>query len=233
MEICVIKLGGSLISLDNNNLINYEYLDNLSKILNKFEDKKFAVVVGGGHLCRKYQGIARDNGISKHRDLDWIGIATINLNAEMIRSYWADIADEKIIRYGMFDDLSGLDIEKKILVCAAKEPGHSSDVDAVLIANQFEASTVYRLTDVDGIYDSDPNKNQNAKKFKELSWDKYFEVLGIDEFSPGGHYPIDPVAAQKSKEYDLEFKLMNGNDINQLDKALKENPFEGTVVKSV
>ncbi|HEX9804489.1 MAG TPA: hypothetical protein VGA67_02310 [Candidatus Dojkabacteria bacterium] len=233
MKRIVIKLGGSLISISDDKQVNYEYLDKLKTTLQEFinEGYEFAVVVGGGHLCRVRQDWARKNSkLATNRELDWIGVATINLNAEMIRAHWADIACDKVVRYDDYKSTEQIEMEKPILICAAEEPGHSSDVDAVKIAKRIGTNILYRLTNVDAIYTSDPKSNPDAQPIHKLTWDKYFEVLGINEFTPGGHYPVDPVASKMSNEADLIFYLMDGENLENFSRSLRGEDFKGSII---
>jgi uridylate kinase len=121
-------------------------------------------------------------------------------------------------------------MEKPILICAAEEPGHSSDVDAVKIAKRIGTNILYRLTNVDAIYTSDPKSNPDAQPIHKLTWDKYFEVLGINEFTPGGHYPVDPVASKMSNEADLIFYLMDGENLENFSRSLRGEDFKGSII---
>jgi uridylate kinase len=53
-------------------------------------------------------------------------------------------------------------------------PFFSTDTAAALRATEIDAQVVIKATKVDGVYDSDPKKNPNAKKFDKLN---YIEVL--------------------------------------------------------
>jgi uridylate kinase len=53
-------------------------------------------------------------------------------------------------------------------------PFFSTDTAAALRATEIDANVVIKATKVDGVYDSDPKKNPDAKKFDQLS---YIEVL--------------------------------------------------------
>ena len=52
-----------------------------------------------------------------------------------------------------------------IVVTGGLHPGQSTNGTAALIAEKVKATEFLNATDVDGIYDSDPNKNKKAKKF--------------------------------------------------------------------
>jgi uridylate kinase len=234
MNKIVVKLGGSLISTSDQNLIDFEYLDNLKKIIIEYSQKynyQFALVVGGGFICRKYQNLFPAGKKISDVSLDWVGIATINLNAEMMRSYFEDIAEDWVLRYKEYFSIKKLEFSKVVMVCAANEPGHSSDLDVVNAANLIGSKEVFRLTDIDGIYNKDPDKFPDAKRIETLTWKEYFSVLGITEFTPGGHYPIDPIAAREAEKSDILFKVMDGKDLDNFRKALDKEEFEGTIVK--
>ena len=57
-------------------------------------------------------------------------------------------------------------------------PGQSTNATSALIAEKVKASTFLNATDVNGIYDSDPNTNKNAKLFKEITVKECMEILG-------------------------------------------------------
>lgn len=233
MKKIVLKLGGSLVSLSEENIVNYEFLKKFKATIEKYIalDYSFAITIGGGYLCRKYQKLAAQNQTISNRDLDWIGIASINQNAEILRSYMSDLCEEKIVRYEDYDKDDEITMTKPVIICAAGEPGHSSDLDAVMIAKRTGSKVLYRLTDVDAIYTSDPNKNPDAEKIHSLSWDKYFDVLGIKEFTPGGNYPIDPVAAKLAQDEKISFYVMSGNNLPNFEKSLLGESFEGSIVQ--
>jgi uridylate kinase len=65
-----------------------------------------------------------------------------------------------------------------------------------LIAETSKASSFVNATDVDGIYDSDPNTNANAKLFKEITLNKCMEILRV-ESSMAGTYDLMDIIALK------------------------------------
>ena len=71
-------------------------------------------------------------------------------------------------------------IEKKRLVIFASGTGNpffTTDTAAALRASEMKCDAIFKATKVDGIYDSDPKKNPNAKRFKKIS---YSEVIKND-----------------------------------------------------
>tara|TARA_Y100000816_G_C25549749_1_gene297631 strand:+ start:38 stop:391 length:354 start_codon:yes stop_codon:yes gene_type:complete len=65
--------------------------------------------------------------------------------------------------------------KNRIVICAAGtgNPYFSTDTAAALRAAELECQIIYKATQVDGIYDKDPKKYKNAKRFKSVSYDEY------------------------------------------------------------
>src|SRR3989344_3867518 len=96
METIIISLGGSLIvpeELDINFLKDFKTLILAHVALGK----KFVIITGGGTINRKYNQAAKKLGDPSDEDLDWIGIAALKLNGELVRVMFGKYAHEKII----------------------------------------------------------------------------------------------------------------------------------------
>ena len=65
--------------------------------------------------------------------------------------------------------------KNRIVICAAGtgNPYFSTDTASALRAAELECKVIYKATKVDGIYDKDPKKYKNAKRFKTITYDKY------------------------------------------------------------
>lgn len=63
----------------------------------------------------------------------------------------------------------------RVVICAAGtgNPYFSTDTAAALRAAELECNVIYKATQVDGIYDKDPKKFINAKKYKNISYKKF------------------------------------------------------------
>lgn len=225
METIIISLGGSLIipeEIDVNFLKEFKNL-----ILSEVEKgKKFIIVTGGGKICRKYQKIARDISNPSSEDLDWIGIASLKLNAELLRVIFAENAHKEVI-----SNLSNnFSFEKPIVIGSAYKPGQSTDFDAVLGAKTVGTKKIINLSNTDYIYDSDPKINPNAKKFEQISWPEYRKLIP-KEWNPGLNSPFDPVASEMAEKEGMEVIIMNGKPIDNLANYLNGEQFQGTVIR--
>lgn len=224
-EIIVISLGGSLIVPDQ---IDIDFLKEFKKlILSQVEKgKKFVIITGGGKICRRYQEAVKEISEVSHEDLDWIGIAALKLNAELLRVVFGEHANKEVINN--FEDK--LFFEKAIFVGSAYKPGQSTDWDAVLAAKKVGAKTVINLSNTNYVYDSDPKKNSDAKKIEKISWAEYRKIIPT-EWNPGLNTPFDPIASRDAEEAGIEVVIINGKPVSNLADYLETGKVNGTLIK--
>lgn len=191
------------------------------------KDKRFLIIVGGGKVCRVYQEALSktlDNADSKV--LDWMGIYTTYLNAQFLRLTFGGEAYEDIIT----DPGIVSTVSHDIVIGSGWKPGFSTDADAVFVAEQVGAKKIINLSSVDFVYDSDPMKNPNAKKFETISWDEYRSIIP-SEWTPGENLPFDPIASKRAEELGMELAFISGRNLESLNKYLSGSPFTGTIIK--
>ncbi|MCM2339048.1 MAG: UMP kinase [Burkholderiales bacterium] len=223
-EIIIISLGGSLIIPDD---IDVDFLKDFKElILSQIErGNKFVIVTGGGKICRKYQTVAKEISSPSSEDLDWIGIASLRLNAQLLRVIFRDHTHPKIIK----NPLETIIFDKPVVVGSANEPGHSTDWDAVMIAKNVGAKKVINLSNTDYVYDSDPRTNENAKRIEKISWNEYRKLIP-EEWNPGLNTPFDPIASEVAEKEGIEVVIMNGKPILNLANYLDGKDFKGTII---
>lgn len=151
------------------------------------------VVAGGGKIARHYIDVARGFG-SDEASLDIIGIEVSRLNAKLLIAALGEKAHSVVPEN--LEKVSAAAASGKIVVTGGLHPGQSTNATAALIAEKVRASRFLNATDVDGIYDSDPNRNKGAKMFKEITVRKCMEILG-DENSAAGTYDLMDIVALK------------------------------------
>lgn len=142
-----------------------------------------AVVIGAGNLWRGKQGLERGmdrstadymgmlatvmNAMALMDALERQGVYTRVLSAIEMRAIAEPYIRRRAVRH----------LEKRRVVifgAGTGNPFFSTDTAAALRATEIDAQVVIKATKVDGVYDSDPKKNPDAKKFDQLS---YIEVL--------------------------------------------------------
>lgn len=221
MDTLVISLGGSIIVPGE---IDTAFLKRFREIILRLQQTRFLIICGGGTLCRKYQNVAKEiSGVSK-ADLDWIGIQATRLNAELVRSLFGTTAHGNVIH----DPNEPIDTDKRIIIGAGFEPGSSTDLRAVQLAERFGAGQVINMSNIDYVYSDDPKKNPDAVKLTGISWGDFRKLVG-DEWDPGLSMPFDPIASRAAEAVGLTVVII-GNDIENLDKLLKGDHFRGTTI---
>ncbi len=223
-KIYVISLGGSLVVP---NEINIKFLSLFKNIIEKKikENKKFIIIVGGGKTARNYQKAAKALTKVSNEDLDWLGIHATRINAHLILTIFRKYAHFRIIK----NPKEKINFKEKILVAAGWKPGFSTDYDAVLLAKTYGSDTIINLTNVDYVYDKDPNKFKSAKPFKEISWKDYLKIIE-QKWIPGMSAPFDPIASKLAQKFKFKVIILNGRKLKNLENYLANKTFKGTII---
>lgn len=220
-RVVVISIGGSILASPTPNL---SYIKDFSKMLVDLRENgtRAMVVVGGGKAARDYQQAARDLG-ADDEFCDRVGIGVTRLNAMLLAAALGDDGEGDIlvepIEY----------TEDRILIMGGVKPGQTTDAVAADLAVANGARLFIEATNVNGVYDSDPRKNPDAKRIESLTFDELIEIVGT-EHSPGMNTVIDPKAAGIMKENNLKTYVLNGSDIANMKRAISGKGFDGTTI---
>ena len=134
-ERVVVSVGGSLIvpdQIDTIFLTRFKALI-LEKVQRGFS---FTIITGGGKTARRYQDALNVVSKTSQFDLDWIGIHSTRLNAQLLRNIFVGHAHPEVIHNPTVD----INADEPIIIAAGWQPGCSTDYDAVLIAKNIGAS---------------------------------------------------------------------------------------------
>ncbi len=225
-KIVVLSLGGSMINGSAG--FNLEFLKDFKKfILDQVKaGYRFVIVCGGGRVCREYQTAAKVVGVNKNVDLDWIGIYTTHFNASFMKMLFGSLSQEEVLK----KETDKIKWNKALLFSGGWKPGHSTDFDAVMLAKKYGAKTVINLSNIEYVYDKDPNQFADAKKIENIGWKDFRKIVG-SKWVPGANLPFDPIASKEAEKLGLKVVVMNGNNLKELDRVLKgENEIIGTVI---
>ncbi|MBI2031683.1 MAG: UMP kinase [Candidatus Levybacteria bacterium] len=229
-EKIVMSIGGSLIV--PNGGINIEFLKKLNTFvreqLAKDNNRQFFLVAGGGSISRHYRDAGREvvgHELTKE-DMDWLGIHTTKLNAHLIRTIFRDIAHPYVLKH--YEIIRK--VTEPVVVAAGWKPGWSTDFCAAMVCEDYNIKTLINLTNIDMVYDSDPNQNKNAKPIKKTNWEDFRKIVG-DKWVPGMNAPFDPVASKKAQELGIKVVVLRGDDFDNLNKYFNGEKFVGTVIE--
>jgi uridylate kinase len=188
---------------------------------------RFFIVCGGGRVAREYMSASASIVKEPRLNLDLVGVAATRLNAELIRSIFGPLAAPTLM--STLTRKKAFSPRVRVIVSGGFMPGGSSDVDAVEIAKTYGVKTVINLTNVDFVYDKDPTKHKDARPLRLLSWHDYLAIIDR-HWWPGMHFPFDPVAAKRAKQYKLSVVVANGRKMKNLDNLLSCKPSQGTII---
>jgi uridylate kinase len=222
----VIKLSGSIFSQDLHNTSIKKYAEMLSHISKKVHP---IVIAGGGKIARLYINLARSLG-SDEATLDIMGIEVSRLNARLLIVALNGLAYSQV----------PTDLEKvaiavesgKIVVVGGLHPGQSTNATSALIAEKIKASKFLNATDVDGIYNSDPNTNKNAKLFKEVTIEQCMKILQSGSSMAGTYDLMDIVALKVIERSNISTRVLR-SDVANIKNAINGKHWIGTEIAQV
>ena len=209
----VIKLSGRVFGMDNVKLLKdyAQFLVKISKVCQPI------VIAGGGNIARHYISHARSSGADEST-LDELGIEISRLNAKLLiyalknKAYSHPPTTLQEVRHAVDDGL--------IVVAGGLHPGQSTNGTAALIAEKVQAEAFLNATDVDGVYDKDPNKFSNAKKFKRIELKNLKTMLVHEDSVAGGYDLMDIVALKIIERSKIKTQILKA-DTKMIEKAIK------------
>ncbi|MEP6755719.1 MAG: UMP kinase [Chthonomonadales bacterium] len=188
-----------------------------------------AIVVGGGNIMRG--AIAAESGMDRVA-ADSIGMLATVQNALALQDAMEKLGvDTRVQTAIAMSTLAEPFIRRRamrhlekgraiILAAGTGNPYFSTDTAAVLRALEIKAGAVLKATNVDGVYDKDPNKFADAKRFTELNYDYCIENrLGV----------MDLTAFTLCQENNLPIVVFNLAGTGNVHKVIFSNEI-GTVV---
>lgn len=212
-KLVVIKLSGRVFGIDNIKILKdyAKFLIKISKICQPI------IVAGGGTIARHYISHARSSGADEST-LDELGIEISRLNAKLLiyalknKSYSHPPTTLQEVRHAVDDGL--------IVVVGGLYPGQSTNGTAALIAEKIQAEQFLNATDVDGVYDRDPNKFKKAKKFKQINLKNLKNMLVKEDSVAGGYDLMDIVALKVIERSKINTRILK-SDPKIIERAIK------------
>ena len=224
-KVVVISLGGSLIIPND---VDYVFLEKFKKVIKKNSNKyKFVINCGGGSIARKYISALRKSGANnKLQSLS--GIAATRMNARFM-SYFFGQDQEKGIPHKIREIKKYLKKQDVVFCGALKyEPRQTSDSTSAKIAKYFKTIFI-NLTNVDGLYNSNPKTNKNAKFIPEISYKDFHKLANKNKYTPGQHFVLDQTASKIIMEENIPTYIL-GKNLKNLNNLLRNKKFKGTII---
>jgi len=225
-ELVVVSIGGSILIPGEN---DSAFISELAKMLRRVSSRvDVAVVCGGGKIARYYTNTGRELGGSEY-DLDMLGIGCTRLNAGLLALSLGDVSSKDIPI--TIDDAAEAFSTGRIIVMGGTEPGHTTDAVATMLARELGGKRVVNATSVDAVYSDDPRKNPDAVRYDRLTIDE-LEKLVYSDHGAGKSSVFDPLGVQIAKSEKIDIMMVDGRNLDELEKAIAGDPFNGTFIDS-
>ena len=178
----LLKISGEALAGEKHFGLDFDVIGNVCDVVKQCVDMgvEVGIVVGGGNFWR---GVKNGTGKMERTRADHMGMLATVMNCLAV----ADVLEQKgvPVRVQTAIEMRAIaepyirlravhQLEKGSVVifgCGTGNPYFSTDTDAVLRAAEINADVILLAKNVDGVYDSDPMQNPNAKKYDQISYD--------------------------------------------------------------
>ena len=188
-----------------------------------------AIVIGGGNIFRGLTGASR--GFDRVKG-DQMGMLATVINSLALSSALTAIGQRARVftainmfpigeHYSKWKAIEALDNgEVAIISGGTGNPFFTTDTGSALRAVEVEAQVMLKGTRVDGIYTADPEKDNNATKFSEITYDEVYNR---------GLKVMDLTATALCKENRMPIVVFDMDTVGNLEKVIAGEPI-GTLV---
>ncbi len=215
----LLKLSGESLAGNIGHGIDFDIVVKMCEPVKKLIDlgAEVAIVVGGGNFWR-----GRSSGSMDRTRADHMGMLATVINALGVADGLEQVGlDVRVQTAITMQEVAEPYIRNKavrhlekgrvvVLGCGTGNPFFSTDTGAALRAAEIEADVILKATMVDGVYDSDPKKNPDTKKYEHLS---YMEVLS------NNLQVMDMTAASFCKDRNIPFYVFSIENPDNIVKA--------------
>ncbi|SEF43794.1 uridylate kinase [Halpernia humi] len=217
-------MGNRQYGIDNDRLVEY------AVEIKKATDAgcQVAIVIGGGNIFRGLAGAAK--GMDRVQG-DYMGMLATVINGMALQGALEDAGIYTRLQSAIeMDKVAEPFIKRKatrhlekgrvvIFGAGTGNPYFTTDTAATLRAIEIGADVILKGTRVDGIYDSDPEKNADAVKFNSLSFDEVYKknlkVMDMTAFTLSHENNLPIIVFDMNKEGNL-LKVINGEPVGTL-----------------
>lgn len=216
MSKIILKISGEALKREKTSVCNEKLEVILKTIESLKKEHQIGIVIGGGNFFRGREHTDMDKVTA-----DTIGMLGTVMNALYVKDYLEKNGLKTTISTpfdfpGLINNFSDDELRKKynngeviIFGGGVGKSGFSTDSGTVLATEKLDSDLIVKMTNVDGVYDSDPKVNLNAKKFSSLS---YQEVLDRDL------KVMDSYAIKKCQDKNIKILVINFNDYINIKK---------------
>ncbi|MBE6752902.1 MAG: UMP kinase [Ruminococcaceae bacterium] len=226
----LLKLSGEALAGDKGTGYDEDTMNSVCAAIKQCVEMgaELSIVVGGGNFWR-----GRTSGSMDRARADYIGMLATAMNSLAVADYLEQhdvqvrvqtaIAMPTIAEpYTRNRAVAHLERGKVVVFgCGTGSPFCSTDTAAALRAAEVGADIILKASNVDGVYDSDPKKNPDAKKY---------DTITFDEVLDKGLQVMDMTAASMCRESGIPIMVFDIGNPQNLVRAVSGETI-GTIVK--
>ena len=229
----LIKISGEALAGDKKFGLNFDVIGPVCDVIQRCVEigTQVGIVVGGGNFWR---GVKDGGGKMERSRADHMGMLATTINslalADALEQRGVDVRVQTAIEMRQIAEpyirsKATRHLEKGRVVifgCGTGNPYFSTDTAAALRAAEINADIILLAKNIDGVYDSDPAINPDAKKYDQLSYmDVLKERLGVMD-TTATSLSMDnsiPVLVFALKDPENIYRAVLGEDIGKLVKV--------------
>ncbi|MCK4997263.1 hypothetical protein KAS08_03075 [Candidatus Pacearchaeota archaeon] len=220
----VISLGGSRIVPGQ---VDVKFLREFKSLINSHKSYKFVVVTGGGITARKYIVALRKMGKGPSVQARE-GIAITRHHAKFMTRYFGKNTNDEIPM--TMKQVKNMLVKNQVVFSGSLryKPNNTTDGTAATLAGYLGCPFI-NLTNVKGLYTSDPTKNKNAKFVPKISWIDFDKIVSKIKFQNGQHFVLDQRASKTIKKKKISTYIVG--TLMSIDNIIKNKKFVGTLIE--
>lgn len=221
----VLSIGGSVLAGED---LSAERFSRLTDRLDAHLDRPLGLVVGGGAAARRYIATGRELGLDES-GLDELGITLTRANAWLLIAAFGERAYPKPAE-GFEEAALALGSYPRVCM-GGTHPGHTTDAVGAMLAERIRAERLVVVTNVDGVYTSDPAEDPKAERLDELTHGELVRLAG-DAREAGSTTIVDPLAAQILQRSSMPGAVVSGESLDDVVGAAAGIGFDGTRIRT-
>ncbi|MBR4955658.1 MAG: UMP kinase [Clostridia bacterium] len=179
----LIKVSGEALAADKKTGLDFDFITRVANAVKTCSDMgvEIGIVVGGGNFWR---GVKDGGGKVERTRADYMGMLATTMNALALADVLQGVGVEARVQtsidmikiaepYTRNKAVSHLNKGRVVIfACGTGNPFFSTDTGAVLKAAEIGAEVILLAKNIDGVYDADPAKVKDAKKFDSITYDE-------------------------------------------------------------
>jgi uridylate kinase len=230
----LLKLSGEALKQNDSGILDISYLKSVANMIKTLHTKgtQIAIVIGAGNIWRGK--LAKDIGID-HAQADYMGMMGTVINAAAVKAMLETVGVPAIVYsaisspseistpYSKEEALKSLEEGKVIFLAGGTgKPFFTTDTASTLRAIELDIDAILMgKNGVEGVYDSDPNKNPNAKFIKNITFDEIIKLnLQV----------MDITAVQLLLDKNIEIRVFSMSNLDNFLKVVEGSDI-GTTCK--